>query len=335
MRATNGGKRAAGTGGWLMADGQVVRDVGRPAAWRYMLRALQRHDGWGRGQRFPDRRLRWDGFGVSDMGGPAAVVSPHLYGFRLAMETLTQPDWPFPVWRTLQVRNRLILHRPASPALRGVLESSVCAWRVLDKGVEVDLHTGFTDEAGCAWESVVTYYTRGAFGPCEAWGVERGAARTAPRPDTGIAPTATWQTERTKRWRYASWTGDYNGLHQWDWYARRLGFDGACAHPQRIVAQCLPRIANAVRGPQQLDLWLKGPVRYGAEVSLRERARPDGAGVDFSLTAAASSRPALLGSWRALPASSQCQRSKNLPGASYSAATATPSAPQWSLSKAR
>lgn len=264
-----------------------------------MTRALLARDRWGRGARFPELALRWEGFTVDTRGDPAAIVYPHLFGFRLAMAMLTQPSWPLPPWRTMQVRNRLILHRAAQPVLSGALTSSVGGWRVLDKGVEVDLHARLTDRDGCAWESIVTCYSRGRFGEGESRGAELGAPRVSPQVAADAGTERRWITDGTRRWRYASWTGDYNGLHQWDWYARRLGFEGASAHPQRIAILCLHHVGHPVGGAQQLDLWLKWPVRYGAAVVLRERAHADGKAVDFSLMAEADSRPAMVGCWRA------------------------------------
>jgi acyl dehydratase len=131
-------------------------------------------------------------------------------------------------------------------------------------------------------------------------GPERGVPRVSPPQAADVPESARWTTDGAMRRRYASWTGDYNGLHQWDWYARWLGFEAASAHPQHVAVQCLARIARPVHGPQQLDLWLKGPVRYGASVCMREAWQADDGGVGFSLTVDSSPRPALVGHWSPL-----------------------------------
>jgi len=66
------------------------------------------------------------------------------------------------------------------------------------------------------------------------------------------------------RWRFGALTGDYNGIHQWDGYARRFGFAAASTHPQRAVALCLSHLPTPASGPQQLDLWIRGPAYYGS-----------------------------------------------------------------------
>ena len=96
----------------------VQRFSGPPSALRYMTRALLARDRWGRGAPFRSSRCAGR-VTVDTRGDPAAIVYPHLFGFRLAMAMLTQPSWPLPPWRTMQVRNRLILHRAAQPVLSG------------------------------------------------------------------------------------------------------------------------------------------------------------------------------------------------------------------------
>lgn len=94
----------------------------------------------------------------------------------------------------------------------------------------------------------------------------------------------------------AQLTGDYNGIHLFDCYARRFGYRSAFHHPQLIVAQCLTRLAPAEDWPQKLDLWLRGPIPYGA--ALRLCAERGATGVVFSLHVDADCRPAIVGGQR-------------------------------------
>lgn len=94
-------------------------------------------------------------------------------------------------------------------------------------------------------------------------------------------------------WRFGSLTGDYNGIHCWDWYARRLGFRRALYHPPRVLGLCLARLAAQDAGaPQRLDAWLKGPVPHGATVRLH--ARPDPGATIFALHVERE-RPCIVG----------------------------------------
>ncbi len=291
---------------------------GPPSALRFMPRAFLPRPSTDLARPFPDLRLASTGFDIHAAEHRALLVScgigggsddavrvllPHIFGFRLSMALLTHPRWPLPIWHALQVRNRFLLHGPPATVMRGELHASVAGWRVLAKGVEVDLHARLVDSAACAWESIVTFYYRGRFAWQASPGEPVGAPRESPRMEMSGDPVARWVTGTSDRWRFARWTGDYNGLHQWDWYARLLGFPVAFSHPHRVAAQCLARLACAFDGAQQLDLWLKGPVPYGAAVRLDARRDADAGGTDFTLTMEGASRPALAGMWRPLATS--------------------------------
>mgnify|MGYP002391454023 CR=1 FL=1 len=78
--------------------------------------------------------------------------------------------------------------------------------------------------------------------------------------------------------------------------ARRFGYRRAFHHPQLIVAQCLTRLAPAEDWPRKLELWLRGPIPYGAALHLC--AERGATGVVFSLHVDADRRPAIIGRLR-------------------------------------
>ena len=105
---------------------------------------------------------------------------------------------------------------------------------------------------------------------------------------------ARWSAPPHGRLRFARLTGDYNGIHLSDWYARRSGFRGAFLHPQRVLGECLARLPpRSSAMPLWLDTWLKGPVYYGADVTLRAEESPDA--VTFALHVDGDERPAIVG----------------------------------------
>jgi hypothetical protein len=220
------------------------------------------------------------------------VLFPQVLAFPLQMTLLTHRDFPLPVWRALQVRNHLRQHRPLTPDTAFDLATVVAAARGLDKGIEVDLRTTVQHGADLCWEGITTFYYRGRHGLARETGPQR--LDTPPRPATELAR---WRAPVRGRWQFARLTGDFNGIHGWDWYARRLGFRSAFQHPQRALGQCLARLAPpGTDAPQQLETWLKGPVYYGSAVRLHAAT-----GVDrhsFALMVDDDERPALLGRWQ-------------------------------------
>ncbi|MBI5070447.1 MAG: MaoC family dehydratase [Deltaproteobacteria bacterium] len=277
----------------------------RPSALRYMARAfVTRHPGLARAGGFPPLAATWRGplLGARArdealaLCGPGAAAGlplllPQLVGLRLQMAVLTHPSFPLPVWRSLQIRNRLHLLRPIPAESEVELTTHVDARRFLEKGAELDLRTRVLSGGALLWEGVATYYYRGRHGlPVDA------PPPAAPPPVAG-APDATWQTPAGSGWRTGHLTGDYNPLHWWHGYARRAGFRGASLHPGLALARCLAHLPDPGGPAQRLDAWFRGPVYEGAGARLAAEPGPEGA--RFALLVEGDERPAIVGAWRA------------------------------------
>jgi acyl dehydratase len=234
---------------------------------------------------------------LTSVGGEPALplLYPHVFGFPLQMVILTHPTFPLPIWRVLQIRNRLLQRRPIPEDAVLDLQTRVSGQRILEKGVEVDLHTTVVFEKQPAWESLNTFYYRGRFG-------EAGPpSPMASAPEVGEDVVARWRTPSGGGWRFGTLTGDFNGIHWWSRYARAFGFRGAFHHPQLVLGQSLARLpAFGPAGIQRLDAWLKGPVYHGSEISLR--ATPVPGGTSFAVIAEGERRPAIVGRWRTVAA---------------------------------
>ena len=275
----------------------VVEYRSRPSALAYMSRAMlaRRHAP----ARLPQLIVRWRGVRAvsSDVEAVCALAEQprseflpflyfHIVGFRLHMALLTHPAFPVPIWRMLQVRNRLVQHRRLRRSASVDFELRLAAVRVFDKGMEADVSMSIHESGALAWESINTFYARGTFGTA--------TARREPSPAGAGGPAiATWLTPTHGALRFAGLTGDYNGLHLSDFYARRLGFGRASLHPQRVLGACLARLPPLDEAaPCRMEAWIKGPVAYGVAVSLRASAQP--AGHDFALWSELDPRPAIV-----------------------------------------
>jgi hypothetical protein len=248
----------------------------------------------------PPLRLRWAPFALrsrdlasiqrlTGLPGDARLelVAAHFTAFRALMAVLTHPTFPLPIWRALQVRNRIRLLRPLDAA--GLeLEVHVAGQRLLEKGLEVDLRSAIGSAAGLAWEADSTFYYRGSF--------PRPGERptSAPRPPAVEGPVAaTWKAPGGTGWEVGRQTGDHNPLHWSGPYARRQGFRGAFLHPPLVLGQCLARLPSPPRGPPLLlEAWVRGQVHVGDALRLHA-AQADG--LLFSLATGSDERPALVG----------------------------------------
>jgi hypothetical protein len=273
----------------------------RPSTLAYMSRVLWPSPPLGRPPRVPELRYVWRNarIGVRDLAefkaltglevDPLPALFPHVFGFRLLMALLTDRRNPLPIWNALQVRNRLTQHDRLDA--RDVLDiaTQIAATHVLAKGLELDLHTTFTARGAAVWESVVTFYYRGVFGEPTTPVVD-----TTP-PKVNGRDIAQWRAMAGQGRRFARLTGDYNGVHLSNGYARAFGFRGAFHHPQRVLGQALAHLPiDVARRAQQLDVWLRGQVYEGASVNLR------GVGDDpmeFALHPQDDARPAIVARW--------------------------------------
>lgn len=283
---------------------QIVESYDRaPSALKFMSRAFRRSAGLAKGGAVPPIAVQWTGLRIekaqldafcrttglsADAGVP--VLFPQVFGFRLQMALLTHPAYPLPIWTALQVRNRLARHAHVEPGEQLDLRTQVGEQRPVDKGIEVDLISRLMRGPVCCWEGWTTFFYRGRFGGPTAAGPQAAA------PDLSEAPAVDhFRMPRGGGWAFGKLTGDYNGIHCWNWYARRLGFPKAFAHPQRVAAMCQSRLAGPDTEAQTLHLWIKGPVFYGADVGLSAAAGEEG--VRFGLSLQGDVRSALLGHW--------------------------------------
>lgn len=249
------------------------------------------------------------GKGISLLHAPAAaaasILYPHVFGFPLQMALLTHRAAPLPVWGVLQVRNHFLLHRRYSEHELLELVTRVAGQRVLPKGVEVDLYSILSARNECVWEGLTTFYYRGRYGPGQA-------ASPLAKPRSGTWPEVDrWRMPPYGSWRFAGLTGDYNGIHWWNWWARRMGFKAAFYQSQRAVGHSLVRLTVPASGRQRLDVWLKGPVYHHSVVRLEGSAGPNKRW--FALSMEGSMRPSIVGRWSAAAPGSRLIDEQDVP----------------------
>jgi hypothetical protein len=223
----------------------------RPSALAFMARAVRPSPGLKRGgvpaiaarwrhRVEPAELQRFHALSGLPEGETLPLLYPHTIGFPLHMAILTQPAFPLPIWRVLQVRNRIVQHAPL--ARDATLDIAVQGRRPPHprEGRRVRHARDVRDGAATAWESVNTFYVRGRFGaPTESVpeAPKRGAQKVSP------GDTAKWRMPAGGGWHYGGLSGDYNGVHMFGWYARKHGFRA----PSSIRSGCSASAWRACR----------------------------------------------------------------------------------------
>ena len=274
----------------------------RPSVAAYMVRAFIPSFGLRKNGEFPRIIERWDKIRINShhlqsfveltglsLGDRISLLYPHVFGFPLQMALLTHRAFPLPIWRALQIRNHLLLHRPFSENEILDLETRVAGHRILAKGVEVDLYTTLSSAGEWVWEGLNTFYFRGHYGPAQE------ASPLAQSLSCAWSELTSWHMPSGVGWRFAGLTGDYNGIHWQNWYAKFFGFKSALNHPQLVLGQCISRLPSPASTCQRLDVWLKGPVYYDTDVRLSVAASPEGNW--FNLSMDGKALPSIVGRW--------------------------------------
>jgi hypothetical protein len=274
-----------------------------------MVRALMPSSGLGpflAKEGLPELALRWQGMRLMERDAaryaaltglpwqpgrpeqdPAMdLMLPQVCGFPLQLALLTHPRFPLPIWRALQIRNRIVLHRPPGGAA-GELHARLSALRLVEKGVELDVHSRLLQGEQLVWQAVNTFYYRGRFGQAQAESSLRGS------PPLVAAAEQRLLLGRGGAWSMGVLTGDFNGLHLFRPYARLFGYRDAFAHPPLTLGLSLARLAPAGSLPFSLETWIRGPIHYRRELLLRHQE--SGHQLLFQLSMAGENRPGLVG----------------------------------------
>jgi len=115
----------------------------RPSALAFMLRALRPSPGLRKG--VPAISARWrhcvdaaelkrfHALSGLPEGETLPLLYPHTIGFPLQMAILTQPAFPVPIWKILQVRNRIVQHAPLARDAALDIAVKVAGHRILER----------------------------------------------------------------------------------------------------------------------------------------------------------------------------------------------------------
>ena len=118
-----------------------------------------------------------------------------------------------------------------------------------------------------------------------------------PLPDEN--ESTTWHLAPQERFKFARISGDTNGIHFCKPYAKLFGFKRDFAQPIRVIAKCIDALQELdTTGPQYLNFFLKGPVYYGNDLTMKFVKNTNN--VRFDLYSENNERPCITGRLRRL-----------------------------------
>ncbi|MBI4964696.1 MAG: hypothetical protein HY913_15560 [Desulfomonile tiedjei] len=193
------------------------------------------------------------------------LVYPLVFVFPLHVSIVCHGQFPLLYVRMMQVRNHVIQHRPINLQETMDVSCMIVGQRVVAKGLEMDMYSGLEAGGDHVWESIHTYFFPGDFGEPDP---PSPLAQLPPLSEDNVDKT--WTMPNGGGFCFGLMAGDYNPIHYFSPYARRMGFRRDFAHAQLSVALCLRHLPPVQADePVRLDVAFKGPVYYGSKVTMK------------------------------------------------------------------
>jgi MaoC dehydratase-like protein len=202
---------------------------------------------------------------------------PHVLGFPLQLDLMTDRAFPFALPGLVHVGNRIARSRPLAVTDPLTLHVSTGNLRPHDRGTQFDVVTTAAVAGEVVWTDTSTYLERGGPGSSQ---VEH---------TTPPAPTGVWRVPADTGRRYARVSGDRNPIHLHPLAARAFGFPRAIAHGMWTKARCLAAFEGRLPDAFEVDVRFRAPVLLPAAVDFSTDGRT------FALHHPKSGKPHLTG----------------------------------------
>jgi MaoC like domain len=193
---------------------------------------------------------------------------PHLLGFPLAMQLMTERAFPFALLGMVHIANRIDQRAPIAVDAR----PSVRVWaenlRPHHRGRQLELVTEVSVGGEVAWLEHSTYLRPGD-GSGER--PERDGDRLADATQVAI-----WKVPGDIGRRYAAVSGDRNPIHLHSLSARAFGFPSAIAHGMWTYARALAWLDGRLSEAHTSEIEFRAPLRIPGQARLLAAERTAG-----------------------------------------------------------
>ena len=193
---------------------------------------------------------------------------PHLLGFPLAMQLMTERAFPFALLGMVHIANRIEQREPISVDERLRVRVWAENLRPHHKGRQLELVTEASVSGEVRWLEHSTYLRPGK-GSGER--PERGPDRLSEAEQVAI-----WKVPGDIGRRYAAVSGDRNPIHLHSLSARAFGFPSAIAHGMWTYARALAWLDGRLGNSHTSEVEFRAPVRIPGTAHLLANGRGDG-----------------------------------------------------------
>jgi acyl dehydratase len=208
---------------------------------------------------------------------------PHVIAFPLAMQLMTQSDFPFPVIGLVHIANRIEQPRPIGAHETLAVRVRTEGLRPHERGTRFDVASEAEAGGELVWRSRSTYLHREGDG-------SSGGGGERPEPPR---PSAVWRLSGDVGRRYAEVSGDRNPIHLHPLSARLFGMPGAIAHGMWIKARCLAALESVMPDRFEVEVQFKLPLLIPGRASFASWPADGGRG--FAVHDKKNEKPHLVG----------------------------------------
>jgi acyl dehydratase len=214
---------------------------------------------------------------------------PHVIAFPMAMELMTDSDFPFPVIGLVHVRNRIEQLAPIRADESLAVRVRTEDLRPHDRGTQFDVVAEASAGGEPRWRSRSTYLHR------EGGGGSSDKSSDGERPEPPRAD-ALWKVPGDIGRSYAGVSGDRNPIHLRKLSARLFGMARPIAHGMWLKARCLAALEGHLPDAYEADVSFKVPVFIPGKVSFATWSEDGRRG--FALHDGGNEKPHLSGEVR-------------------------------------
>lgn len=224
-----------------------------------------------------------------DIGSKLPLIYPLTFIYPLVQIMLARKEAPLSLLKTLNTRMRIIQYRPIGLTESFDVFCKLAEHRLVEKGLEVDIHSVVRIAGEMVWESTITFYYRGKFGAPNT---------TFQPPELEAIPDAPeiarWFLPAGLGFAFAKLSGDGNPIHYWKFYARLSGFQRDFAQPLLVLTETLSYLEKKHLSDKLcLDIAFKGPVYYESNIILK--SIENGHAERFDIYGEGNPRPCICG----------------------------------------